>query len=903
MVYIGGLCAGFSVLVDGSILEFLNLETGSVVARAEANRGTVTACALNVYENTIYCALGTSDGGLYAVWIRLCVDLAAPSSSCSSFGEALEAITVPTFRLEPESHNDHCNWIILHQDYEVNAIQSIISREASYDSLGGLSGWVAARANGDIHFFTLSELVKCRTSTSSLNRRDLGAFLPTTPTGTTVGHGDCVTCLAVKEFTPPLGEGERDTADGKYLLAAIEDCFWCTAGCTVVLGWKSGRVTSVDLPSCGRQSSGMSAMTDTTTTSTGADVATTFFGTSYGVSIARLFVDIDEYSHDSETRASLRLVVCLQNGITKCLTTLAFTAASSTDMHVTTVDAIYVLPAVKPGTDMCHRLAVERGLLIYAASTDGCVYAAALSLHCDGEVLGEVDGSTAAKITTWTRVRDCKAGRAAATAVYARDGSLVLSFAANGRSAGAASFGMPMDVRLRGAVGWFLGSPSSALPNALPAMEQRIANVVAEVQYVSTTVEALEHRLEVVDGQLWWLTGLCQLAGIRQRSGSDGRNDGGQLQQSLAKLISCECWASASTTMGAVNARIRLRTDDARALSALQGHMLSVSCCLDDEHSTSTVVPLVFTSTGDANTDGEGQMFECDAHIAPLEVSSLRPIRLNIAVTFSSLDLALVDSDAAIHTKSTLAESVPIVCLTLSLAQIMHALAGAGAACVKGSLLGSLDQVLLLGLPPLPDPTAPPRGLSAISDAASGGGGGGGIHLSTGERVRSAGRGRIPFHPPSFRRQGTLPSVAATTNGSSSSSRRRQRSQERDVPRVWQDGAGVRRVQCSSAAVLSAAHAVACQDTLDGMPSVQPAAAGFEPTAMRDIFSASDAYALPVPLQQALVECMDLLWALEEARQSESSKDGAIMQEQQQQHWDALGTLWRLYVQVRNAVC
>ena len=113
----------------------------------------------------------------------------------------------------------------------------------------------------------------------------------------------------------------------------------------------------------------------------------------------------------------------------------------------------------------------------------------------------------------------------------------------------------------------------------------------------------------------------------------------------------------------------------------------------------------------------------------------------------------------------------------------------------------------------------------------------------------------------------------------------------------------MRRVQCSSAAVLSAAHAVACQDTLDGMPSVPPAAAGVEPTAMRDLFSASDAYALPVSLQQALVECMDLLWALEEARQSESSTDGAIMQEQQQQHWDALGTLWRLYVQVRNAVC
>lgn len=125
--------------------------------------------------------------------------------------------------------------------------------------------------------------------------------------------------------------------------------------------------------------------------------------------------------------------------------------------------------------------------------------------------------------------------------------------------------------------------------------------------------------------------------------------------------------------------------------------------------------------------------------------------------------------------------------------------------------------------------------------------------------------------------------------------------------RVWRGGGGVRRARSSSAALAAAAHAIACQDVLDALPSDDDDddngddTRGLVQQGEGGLFSTSDTYSLPLPLQQTMAECGDLLAELRCHHASDGDGEGGPYELRRVDR--QLSRLWRLYATIRDAVC
>jgi hypothetical protein len=116
----------------------------------------------------------------------------------------------------------------------------------------------------------------------------------------------------------------------------------------------------------------------------------------------------------------------------------------------------------------------------------------------------------------------------------------------------------------------------------------------------------------------------------------------------------------------------------------------------------------------------------------------------------------------------------------------------------------------------------------------------------------------------------------------------------------------VRRACSSSAALAAAAHAIACQDVLDALPSHDDDDNGDDTRSLvkqggGGLFSTSDVYSLPLPLQQTMAECGDLLAELRCRYASDGDGDGGQYELRRVDR--QLSRLWRLYATIRDAVC
>ena len=869
---------------------------------------TLTGIDFSVREGVVTIVVGTSHGDLYVAWVDVpradspagagtgaeggCAsEGTAKSETESTFTSMLRTIATPVITL----------------DKTIAAESSSSSRALSLNTepIAGVSRsdvgefWVVARLDSALHYFTddklgplsegrgcsgykcLHSLVAspCRLVPPVVKAEDISGSAATEGEGAGVGDG-AKAVVAGDTVTALLAIDAQDVS-----LLFVTRCFGLQEPCRLaVVGLASGRVLGVVLPRA--------------EDSTALEIA---FELDYGHSVVG--ISLTRVQHLAG-QAATHMVLCLSNGLVHCEgVRVGGESSQCRDRAETWCMQLPPDAARAPGQQRCDVVSWRDGVM-YAQPDAGVVSAASLF-----QSLGEGRSQ-------WRVVRDCSSCRPRACAVSVHMDTIAIlldtgvvevyasSLACDERD-GNGGGGVRELTRLLGVSPQMSSSCSSSSTSV--GIGDRISAEIDATQSEMTRRDLLERRIAALDKQIWWLSA------VLQSTGAAGKDSLSSL--SLEEFFDMDVFAvnksrNGGATGHSITIQVRLSTVNSSILTIVQGQMLNISLRPSDDMTYTTSV--MQTTTQSVCMDFTAPMglkdfsFETSVSFEPGSIRAL-DMDLSVQVAFLPGDpLERADAHGAFVLPIKLGSA------SIGLAQVARALMDASALSVhqwcgptspRASALGTDEAMFFLGLPGVvsrtghrPSPSSSPSVLSMLTT------------LPTDSNSMDANH-RLPFTLPSFGHDARQVSggVLGRGQGQCRGLGKEGQGHGQGAIRIWHSGSGVRRAQSSSAALVAAAHAAACEDVLHALapdPASTKANTPTDPTTTAaaaaprdDAFCASDCYSLPIPLQQTMAECAELRAQLRR-RGHVVNQANTYSNENEQ-----LSALWRLYTNVRDAAC